>query len=183
MALDLRQRPIFGGVFGMRGDYALATVPCVSRGLHAVRYLVIDPRVGAVLAIAERKAEALEEARQLLRASAPLSDDASWQQSKLWPEEATPQAAPHVVRPVSRRRREIFDKSAGRCHYCRTPLTLDGQWHIEHMLPRALNGGDALGNLVASCPPCNLAKGDRTALEFVAATAASLPAHGAQGWS
>jgi hypothetical protein len=36
------------------------------------------------------------------------------------------------------------------------------------MLPRALGGLDDVGHLVAACAPCNLAKKDRTALEFVA---------------
>jgi 5-methylcytosine-specific restriction endonuclease McrA len=72
-------------------------------------------------------------------------------------------------------RREVFERSRGCCHYCRTPLTLDGQWHVEHMLPRALGGTDDELNLVAACAPCNLAKRDRTALEFVAEQAASEP--------
>jgi 5-methylcytosine-specific restriction endonuclease McrA len=61
----------------------------------------------------------------------------------------------------------IRAKCGGRCHYCDTPLQLDGIWHVEHMLPRALGGGDDASNLVAACAPCNLAKSDQTAIEFV----------------
>jgi 5-methylcytosine-specific restriction endonuclease McrA len=78
-----------------------------------------------------------------------------------------PTNSPEEPRSVSRRRREIFERSAGKCHYCGTPLTLVGKWHVEHQQPRALGGGDDPLNLVAACVRCNLAKSDRTALEFV----------------
>ena len=68
---------------------------------------------------------------------------------------------------MSRRRREVFARSDGRCHYCAAVLRLDGKWHVEHQMPRALGGGDELPNLVAACAPCNLSKRDRTALEFM----------------
>ena len=51
---SLLQRPIIGGVFG-GGRYVLATVPCVLRGLHAVRFMVMDPVTGAVLSLADDK--------------------------------------------------------------------------------------------------------------------------------
>lgn len=69
---------------------------------------------------------------------------------------------------VSRRRREIFNKSAGHCHYCGATLTLDGKWHIEHKLPGALGGDNDPENLTAACVHCNLAKRDRTDVEFIA---------------
>lgn len=162
----LRHRPIIGGIFGS-GHYALATVPCVVRGLHAVRYFVIEPATGAVLSLSVDKNEALEAARVALQAQAPGADDSAVQ-SELWPGEL-PVDRPVVARrhPISKRRRDIFAKSRGCCHYCAAPLQLDGAWHVEHMLPRALGGADDAGNLVAACVPCNLAKRDRTAIEFV----------------
>jgi hypothetical protein len=165
---EMRQRPLIGGVFG-RGQYALATMPVISRGLHAVRYLVIEPREGAVLAIGEDKRECLAAARRLLKASHAPAVAATWQQSKLFvDDDLMPVAAPsRKLRSLSRRRREIFEKCSGRCFYCSTPLTLDGRWHVEHQHPRALGGTDEPLNLVAACAPCNLAKRDRTALEYV----------------
>lgn len=53
------------------------------------------------------------------------------------------------------------------------PFGQDGRYvmatmpRIEHQMPRALMGPDELVNLVAACVPCNLSKGDRTALEFL----------------
>jgi len=139
----------------------------VANGLHAVRFMVIEPRRGTVLAVADDKLPALASARRLLVGlPAPAAaNDACWHQALLWPE--LPVDRPPKVRSISRRRRQVFERSDGRCTYCRTPLTLDGRWHVDHAFPRALGGGDEPGNLVASCGPCNLAKGARTSLEFV----------------
>jgi hypothetical protein len=166
----LLQRPIYGGVFG-EGRYALASMPCVSRGLHATRYMVVQPQEGVVLSVAEDKLEALADARRVLRAAndsgASEQTGACPVQGELWPQEL---AAPEPVvapRQVSRRRTEIFERSQGKCHYCGDSLTLDGKWHVEHQFPRALGGGDGVLNLVAACVRCNLAKSDRTAIEFM----------------
>ena len=157
-------------------------MPCVMRGLHAVRFMVIEPVTGAVLSIADGKTEALDAARGLIQAAellalqqaGPATPDA--RQGRLWPNDELP-TRPVVDkrRPVSKRRRDIFAKSHGCCHYCARPLQFDGSWHVEHMLPRALGGEDEIGNLVAACAPCNLSKGDRTALEFVAGRVSASP--------
>lgn len=173
MSAPIRHRPIFGGVFG-KGHYSLATMPCIANGLHAVRYLVIEPRAGSVLAQADDKLGALASARRLLRATSALAHrlepETAAVQAALWPAESLPPStnAGATLKPATRRRREVFDRSNGRCHYCSTALTLDGKWHIEHMVPRALDGDDQPLNLVAACVRCNLEKSDRTALEFVA---------------
>ena len=163
----LLHRPIYGGVFG-QGRYSLATLPTVSNGLHAVRFMVIEPRQGTVLSVADDKLAAIASARRLLVGlpAASAANDARWEQIGFWPD----LPAGRALRPrlISRRRQEVFTRSEGRCHYCRTALTLDGRWHVEHMVPRALGGEDGAGNLVAACAPCNLAKSDRTALEFMA---------------
>lgn len=172
MASTLLHRPIYGGVFG-RGRYALASVPRVSRGLHSTTYMVVQPQDGVVLSVADDKVEALAGARRLLSAANDLhASEASEQrqiQAELWTEDELPASGPVTDTPhVSRRRREIFERSNGKCLYCGTPLDLTGKWHIEHQLPRALGGDDRPINLVAACVPCNLAKSDSTAIEFVA---------------
>jgi hypothetical protein len=165
----LLQRPIYGGVFGEEGSYSLASVPCVSRGLYSIRYMVVQPKAGIVLSMSEDKAQALADARVRLSAA---NDQHHMQagssvQAELWPDEPLLTVAPGPTQPVSRRRRSIYDQSSGKCHYCGVPLDLSGKWHIEHQQPRALGGGDDPLNLVAACAPCNLTKRDRTALEFV----------------
>jgi hypothetical protein len=171
---SLLQRPIIGGVFGS-GRYVLATIPCVLRGLHAVRFMVVEPTTGAVISLADDKTEALDAARAAIRANELLvleqahANGIDPRQTEFWPRHRSAQRP--VVdrhRPISKRRRDIFAKSHGCCHYCRITLQLEGPWHIEHMLARALGGGDDPLNLVAACVPCNLAKRDRSALEFVA---------------
>lgn len=171
-AEQLLQRPIYGGVFGEDGSYALASMPCISNGLHAIRYMVVQPQAGVVLSVADDKVEALAVARQRLAAA---NDKRTVElpgaaQAELWPEEPLLTAAPAAPAPqIPRRRREVFEHSEGRCHYCAVQLTLDGKWHVEHQLPRALGGGNDHINLVAACAPCNLSKSDRSAIEFVAA--------------
>ena len=165
---SMLRKPLLGGPFG-NGQYELATQPTITNGLHAVRFTVIEPRAGRVLSIAETKVDALAGARRVLRGQIDADGaEQAWYQPRLWSDAdlAVIDADP-PPRPVSRRRREVFESSGGLCHYCRAPLTLDGQWHVEHQMPRALGGTDDAANLVAACAPCNLAKGDRTAVEFV----------------
>ncbi|MGA5131020.1 HNH endonuclease [Streptomyces blastmyceticus] len=38
--------------------------------------------------------------------------------------------------------------------------------HQEHIIPISRGGDDSIGNLVPACPDCNLAKGDRTLMEW-----------------
>ncbi len=163
------QRPIYGGVFGEDGGYSLASVPCVSRGLHATRYMVIQAKAGVVLSISEDKALALERARVRILAANDSHhlQPQSAVQGELWPEEALLTAPAPQTQYVSRRRKAIYDSSAGKCHYCGRALDLSGNWHVEHQLPRALGGGDDTLNLVAACVRCNLSKNDSTAIEFV----------------
>lgn len=170
----IRYRPIFGGPFGRDGRFVMATMPCIERGLHAVRHMVLEPRTGGVLAVSTNKHQALTDARRLLRTATSLAareaaNQPMMEQSGLWADEDLPAMTEAGARPkiVPRRRREVFDKSGGRCFYCGTALAVDGKWHIEHQMPKALMGQDELPNLVAACVPCNLAKGDRTALEFI----------------
>lgn len=172
----IRYRPIFGGIFGKTGEYSLATMACVDRGLHSVRYMVLHPATGAVLSVSADKSEALSQARRVLKTAAQLTaaNDASFLQKPLWADEdmpTLPTGGPAPKKQVPKRRREVFEKSDGRCFYCGKVLTLDGRWHIEHQMPRALLGPDELPNLVAACAPCNHAKRDMTALEFIAKTA------------
>lgn len=171
-AAKLLQRPIYGGAFGDDGRYSLASMPCVSRGLHATRYMVVHAHAGVVLSISEDKTEALALARRRLSAANDKRQPTPpiCEQGQLWPDEPLLSMAPAPAPYVPRRRREVFERSAGMCHYCRAPLELFGKWHVEHQLPRALGGGDDALNLVAACVSCNLGKSDRTAIEFMAQT-------------
>lgn len=172
MPMDrLLAKPLQGGLFG-EGEYALATMPCVARGLHGVKYMVIQPRAGTVLAVADEKSEVLAAARRVIEAAGELqaANDEPWQ-PKLWAdaEMPIPEAKGATATPtVSRRRREVFERSQGRCFYCETTLQVDGEWEVEHQRPRALGGDDDPLNLVAACRRCNREKSDRTAVEYFA---------------
>lgn len=57
-------------------------------------------------------------------------------------------------------RRDILERAAGRCEYCRLPLALDPlMWHVDHVVPRQHGGLSVLANLAAACCRCNRGKG------------------------
>jgi 5-methylcytosine-specific restriction endonuclease McrA len=65
----------------------------------------------------------------------------------------------HVPRAASRRisRRAVFARDRFRCQYCGNQKHLT----VDHVVPRSKGGPDSWDNLVTSCAPCNLRKGDR----------------------
>ncbi len=157
-----------------------------ARGLFCVYYAVVHDGSGTPLSFEPTTAQALAEARRILGILTPAQRALIYQSVKTSLEDratATALAREEVarvrresfvstgiarVKTIPKRRRAVFEKSDGKCHYCGTALTLDGRWHIEHKMPRALLGGNEMDNLVASCVPCNMKKKDKTDLEFIA---------------
>jgi len=75
---------------------------------------------------------------------------------------------PHVIRlhtyvrvpqVVQRRisRRALFARDGWRCQYCGSV----GRLTLDHVVPKSRGGDSVWENVVASCAPCNLRKGDR----------------------
>jgi 5-methylcytosine-specific restriction endonuclease McrA len=75
---------------------------------------------------------------------------------------------PHVIRllayvraPRSAQRkisrRALFARDGWRCQYCGS----SGRLTLDHVVPRSRGGASVWENVVASCAPCNLRKGDR----------------------
>ena len=73
-----------------------------------------------------------------------------------------------VPRMVQRKisRRALFARDGWQCVYCGTS---SGRLTLDHVIPRSRGGGSVWENVVTSCAPCNLRKGNR------------LPARGAHG--
>ena len=75
----------------------------------------------------------------------------------------------------------VWDKTQGKCFYCKRDLPSDEefcnergqvvvskrQWHVDHVLPLSRGGDYSLNNLVPACSFCNLSKHDKTASEFM----------------
>jgi 5-methylcytosine-specific restriction endonuclease McrA len=178
-----RAKPLIGGVFGVE-CYSLCSVIMKSAGLDEVSYLVRHDPSGTFISTAFERGESLGLARMAIGKMGParlarmfqrFTSELEQQIEALRLErEAAMDAARKergsipVERSIPKRRRAIFDASGGKCHYCSETLTLDGRWHIEHKMPRALMGGSEQSNLVASCVTCNLRKSDSTDLEFQA---------------
>lgn len=52
---------------------------------------------------------------------------------------------------------EVLTRDKCRCHYCGCEA-----FAVDHVVPRAANGGDEISNLVTACLPCNTRKGRHT---------------------
>ena len=60
-------------------------------------------------------------------------------------------------------RQQVFTRAGHRCEYCLTSRRVIGMpLVVDHILPRALGGGDVLNNLCAACYRCNEFKGTKT---------------------
>lgn len=55
----------------------------------------------------------------------------------------------------------VLAKTSGRCAYCGVPLS-DESLTIDHIHPKNHGGDNSVPNLLASCRPCNTAKGSKT---------------------
>jgi len=63
-------------------------------------------------------------------------------------------------------RKRVFLRDGGRCRYCGDEVALLGA-HIDHVVPRAAYGTNALPNLALSCPRCNMEKAAQGVQEFL----------------
>ena len=69
-----------------------------------------------------------------------------------------------VPRTVQRKisRRALFARDGWRCVYCGTS---GGRLTLDHVIPRSKGGESSWENVVTSCAPCNLRKGNRLLAE------------------
>jgi 5-methylcytosine-specific restriction endonuclease McrA len=61
-----------------------------------------------------------------------------------------------VQRKISRR--ALFARDGWQCVYCGTSTS---RLTLDHVIPRSRGGGSVWENVVTSCAPCNLRKGNR----------------------
>lgn len=176
---SIRLKPIYGGTFG-NGEFSTGTLLITTNEKHGFWHVVAHTSTGLVLVLGESKQQALSRFREFLKPElkmhfiARLATYEAQQKAEI---ERVSQEVESLrtgegkshkskIRSIPRRRRQIFDEAGGRCHYCSTELVLDGVWHIDHKMPKALGGSNERTNLVASCAPCNTAKRDTTDIEF-----------------
>jgi len=105
----------------------------------------------ALVLLLKRKAEALDLSERLCRSE----HECHWVPHVIKLREYV-----HVPRGPARRvsRRAVFARDRFRCQYCGA----DKRLTVDHVVPRSKGGTDTWENVVASCAPCNLKKGDRT---------------------
>src|SRR5213078_4109804 len=97
------------------------------------------------------KAEVIEELDQALRSATTTFP---------WPHVIRLVQYVRVPRTVQRKisRRALFARDGWRCVYCGTA---SGRLTLDHVIPRSLGGESVWENVVTSCAPCNLRKGNR----------------------
>ncbi len=97
------------------------------------------------------KAEVLEQLSQPLRSASDTYP---------WPHVIRLVAYVRVPRGVQRKisRRALFARDGWRCVYCGAS---SGRLTLDHVVPRSRGGDSVWENVVTSCAPCNLRKGDR----------------------
>jgi hypothetical protein len=147
--------------------------------LESVDYYVVEYSSGLLFSVSPTKQGALQDARENIR---KLRADGRWltmmrrsvpicyarrkalklECERIWAA-VEAQKTPEIL-PA--RRRKVFSKSNGQCHYCEVKLDLHGDWHIEHQTPLSRGGPDRMENMVAACVPCNIKKGTKTEEEF-----------------
>ena len=98
------------------------------------------------------KAEVIEELDQPLRSASTTF---------AWPHVIRLVQYVRVPRAVQRKisRRALFARDGWRCVYCGTT---SGRLTLDHVVPRSRGGDSVWENVVTSCAPCNLRKGNRT---------------------
>jgi 5-methylcytosine-specific restriction endonuclease McrA len=77
-----------------------------------------------------------------------------------WPHVIRLTAYVRVPRRVQRKisRRALFARDGWRCVYCGTS---NSRLTLDHVVPRSRGGDSVWENVVTSCAPCNLRKGNR----------------------
>ena len=58
-----------------------------------------------------------------------------------------------------RKKRLIWNRDDGRCHYCQAELSWKDKT-VDHVIPRSKGGSNRSWNLVIACFPCNQLKAD-----------------------
>ena len=97
------------------------------------------------------KAEVIEELDQPLRSATGAFP---------WPHVIRLVQYVRVPRTLQRKisRRALFARDGWRCMYCGTT---SGRLTLDHVVPRSRGGDSVWENVVTSCAPCNLRKGNR----------------------
>jgi 5-methylcytosine-specific restriction endonuclease McrA len=97
------------------------------------------------------KAEVVEQLRQPLHSATATFP---------WPHVIRLVKFVRVPRAVKRKisRRALFARDGHRCVYCGST----GRLTLDHVVPRSRGGDSVWENVVTSCAPCNLRKGNRT---------------------
>jgi 5-methylcytosine-specific restriction endonuclease McrA len=80
------------------------------------------------------------------------------------------QARVYALNYLSRRRanegrisladvRERYQRQNGQCNWC--SVDVGDKFHVDHVIPVSRGGSNLIGNIVITCPSCNMSKGNK----------------------
>ena len=83
------------------------------------------------------------------------------------PVRLTTQSQPQreMSQPASGFKRQLWIQQQGQCFYCEGPLL--PRYHVDHIHPKSKGGPNHVDNYCLACQPCNHAKRDRPAVDFL----------------
>lgn len=58
----------------------------------------------------------------------------------------------------------LYEGQGGKCYWCNKPL--NGEYHVDHIIPLSKGGSDWPANICCACPFCNISKRDKMPWEF-----------------
>ncbi len=61
--------------------------------------------------------------------------------------------------------RKQYKSQKGLCWWC--SISVEGNYHVDHVIPLKRGGRNTPGNTVISCPPCNTRKRDKLPHEWI----------------
>lgn len=147
--------------------------------IEDVRFIefVVEKRAARVDHLREQFAKIW---RSLVDKNGKLEADATTHQRKL--EELTNRLKEHALHN-SDVRDAVWAITGGKCYYCDVELQRcpDEQidrsrcFHIDHLVPKTAGGPDHLSNYVPACGRCNISKGAKSYVEFLAWRKAQQP--------
>jgi 5-methylcytosine-specific restriction endonuclease McrA len=83
----------------------------------------------------------------------------------VYPSRQQPDPHREMSMPQSGFKMVLWVKQNGRCQYCRGSLL--PRYHVDHIHPKSKGGPNHPSNYCLACQPCNLAKKDKSAIDFM----------------
>lgn len=170
-AINMEAKLVTGGIFSKYSNLVPQSFFAINP--HDEGFSVTEALTGNAIGKGKSKVDALADARKNL---SEVNEAQYTFLVKTYAKEFkriknTIKNSPQPLEKKLPKRALVFKKNEGKCFYCNDQLEIDAEWHIEHKHPKSKGGTNDIDNLVPSCRYCNLKKHNKTAKEFLEASA------------